>query len=198
MSTEQTVLDTPWTNTSHNHDYWTGTNDGHKIDLLHPDMEQITLEDMATALGNLCRFNGQINRFYSVAEHCLNVSALVPARYRLEALLHDAPEAYICDIPTPLKRLLGSSYHNVEDTIAAAIGDKFGLDLVNLPACVKEADRIMVVTERDALQDHPLVWPEVYENSLRSPNFRAVWGYHAGPEWLSRVQQELNSRGLTA
>ncbi len=69
---------------------WLGTNSGKKVDLLHPDPSQICLEDIAHGLSNLCRFNGQINRFFSVAEHSMYVAALVPNRYKLQAILHDA------------------------------------------------------------------------------------------------------------
>jgi hypothetical protein len=191
-----TITKAPWQDTDHTHDFWLGTNGGNSVDLLNPSPESLSLEDMATALGQLCRFNGQIKQFYSVAEHCLNVAALVPPRYKLEALMHDAPEAYLCDVPTPLKKLLGAAYKDVESRLAAAIGIKFGLDLEHLPACVKAADLIMVVTERDNLQDCPLRWPAVYEDSLRSPHFRNRFGSIAGPEWLRQVKAELRARDL--
>jgi uncharacterized protein len=148
---------------------WIGTNTGGVIDLVSPDPKQITIEDIATGLSNVCRFNGQLATWYSVAEHSIRVAELVPKHYKLQALLHDATEAYICDVPTPLKRMLGVAYADVEARLAAAIGAKFGVNLNNLPQAVKDADRVMVVSERDAFQLVPREWGPEYENVLRYP-----------------------------
>lgn len=151
---------------------WLGTFGGKRIDLDTPDPEQVTLEDIACGLSKLCRFNGQIDTFYSVAEHCLNVAALVPPEYKLQALLHDASEAYICDIPTPLKWQLGEAYCEVERRVQAAIGKRFGVDLVSLPAVIKAADKIMLVTEHGVLQKKGPPWGQEYEDVLRYPHFQ--------------------------
>lgn len=153
---------------------WTGTNTGKRINLRDPDPEQIIIEDIATGLGNTCRFGGQIKHWFSVAEHCIKVAGMVPPEHRLIALLHDAAEAYLCDIPTPLKRELGGAYTEIEDRVALAIGCKFGLGdtLVHLPECVMTADRAVLMAERDALQANPQVWSPAYEMSLRYPSFR--------------------------
>lgn len=149
---------------------WLGTNTGNVISLTEPNEEQITINDIATGLSNACRFNGQLRTWYSVAEHCIHVAELVPKEYKLQALLHDATEAYICDIPTPLKRVLGRAYSDVEDRLAAVIGRKFGVELVDLSAVVRQADRIMVVSERDAFQLRPEKWGPEYEQQVRYPN----------------------------
>lgn len=150
---------------------WIGTNSGKRIDLDNPQPDQVCLEDIATGLSKLCRFNGQIKTFYSVAEHCLKVSAMVPEEYKLQAILHDASEAYICDIPTPLKRQLGRAYYDVEERVQRAIGQHFGVELVNLPDVVKHADRVLLCTEHDALQDQALDWGPDYDGVLRYPGF---------------------------
>lgn len=152
---------------------WLGTNNGRRIDLSNPDPDEINIEDIATGLSNICRFNGQLNTWYSVAEHSLNVANLVPHSYKLEALLHDAAEAYICDIPTPLKIDLGAAYQDIELRLIRAIEHRFQLDLHPLPDVVKDADRIMAVSERDAFTATPLEWGEEYENTVRYPNLRA-------------------------
>ena len=161
--------------TKPDHFFWMATDNGQIIDLLKPDPESFTIEDIAAQLSKLCRFNGAIKQFYSVAEHCVHVSAMCPPEYKKIAILHDAPEAFICDVPTPLKRLLGSAYTDIEDRIAAAIGEKFEVDIVNLPDVVKQADRALVVTERDQLQTNPISWGPDYENSIRYPDKVGRW-----------------------
>lgn len=154
------------------------TNSGRHIDLMNPDPKQIDINDIALALSKVCRFNGQIKYFYSVAEHSVRVSELLPNNLKLIGLLHDASEAYICDIPTPLKHLLGESYYAIERRIMGAIGEALKVDLTDLPEPVKVADRTMTVTERDYLRAvNNTSWGAEYENSLRYPNFVA-WGQH--------------------
>lgn len=137
---------------------WLGSNSGCKIELLNPDPSQFNLEDIATGLSRIARFNGQTKARYSVAEHSMNVAALVPEHLKLQALLHDATEAYICDVPSPLKAILGETYRAVERKIAIAIGTAFGVELVNLNQSVKDADMLMLITEHHLLQDKPIDW----------------------------------------
>ena len=154
---------------------WVGTNTGNYISLINPNPDEITIEDIATGLSNVCRFNGQLKMWYSVAEHSIHVAKLVPKQYKLQALLHDATEAYICDVPTPLKRMLGDAYSLVEERLAGAIGEKFGVNLTDLPAVVNQADRVMVVSERDAFQYSPRTWGPEYEEALRYPDMHRLY-----------------------
>jgi hypothetical protein len=149
---------------------WTASNSGIKIDLVNPTPEMFTIKDIAGALSKLCRFNGQLKTFYSVAQHSVHVSELVPERLKLAALFHDASEAYICDIPTPFKRMLGTAYTDTETKIQSAIGEKFGITQEEFDdPLIKQADRIMVVSERDTFQTNPQKWSDEYENVLRYP-----------------------------
>lgn len=175
---------------------WLGTNSGKRIDLLQPDPEAFTLEDIATGLSRVARFNGQTSRRYSVAEHSINVASLVAPKYRLAALLHDAAEAYICDIPSPLKALLGSAYREVEHRISRAIGHKFGVDLVNLPDCVKQADHIMLITEHHLLQAVPCdwMWDEAFVR-LTSLPYTARDEYAAAAALTIKVLEYSNTGG---
>lgn len=157
------------------HGFWLGTNSGKKIDLLDPKPEMFTIDDIATALSKLCRFNGQLREWYSVAEHSIHVAELVPNPQKLTALLHDASEAYLCDVPTPLKRLLGDSYKAIEKRISYAIGTAFDIDLVTLPPLIKTADAVMTISERDALQDRPQIWGTEWDGYLRYPNLQRVY-----------------------
>ena len=102
-----------------------GTYSGRHFWPLDPWPEEVTLEDITHALSNICRFNGHTNRFYSVAEHSLNVAWLLKRRGAspkiiLYGLLHDAAEAYVCDIPRPLKRFL-EGYKDIENEVMLAI-----------------------------------------------------------------------------
>ena len=107
------------------------TSTGKHIDFVNITPDQICIEDIARGLSNECRFAGQLESFYSVAQHSVYVSQIVPPEYALEALLHDAAEAYIKDIPSPLKAML-PDYKAMEKHIEAAIREKFGLTIVEL------------------------------------------------------------------
>lgn len=139
---------------------WLGTNLGKRIDLLNPDPREICIEDIITGLNAVPRFMGQTKTPYSVLQHSLGVASLVGPEYKLAALLHDATEAYIGDVPTPLKELLGDRYRGVEKRIADAIQIAFGCPhyLSDLPLAVKRADRLMLVTEHHLLQTVPADW----------------------------------------
>lgn len=179
---------------------WLGTNGGRQIDLLNPDPDQIHIEDIAIGLANVCRFGGQLHTWYSVAEHCIHVADLLPPEEQLAGLLHDAAEAYICDIPTPLKRELGFVYTDIENRVAAAIGTKFGVELVTLSPAVMQADRMMVVSERDAFQTKPQDWGPAYETSLRYPRLCRRFGLpmDAQEAYLKRFDHLMRLRARSA
>lgn len=85
---------------------WMQTRRGHKFYPTSPRVENIDIEDIAHALSMQCRFNGHTSRFYSVAEHSVLVSRIAPPAVKFQALMHDAHEAYIGDIITPVKVML--------------------------------------------------------------------------------------------
>lgn len=139
---------------------------GNRVDILLPDPAQITVEDIAHALAHVPRFAGHTKRFYSVAAHSINVARLVPDEHKLQALLHDATEAYLGDMPTPFKRVFGE-YRAAEERLWKAIAQKFNVP-VELHKSVKQADGVMLMTERDELKPHNGWWGD-YEDNLRVP-----------------------------
>jgi hypothetical protein len=98
-----------------------------------------------------CRWGGHISKFFSVAEHCINVSYYVPEEVALQGLLHDAAEAYVGDCITPLKDQL-PAYKKIEDRLHHMIFTNFGVKnrLLNHKH-ISWADAVMISTEADAL-----------------------------------------------
>ena len=125
---------------------WILTSSGRRFDYADPQPHMIELGDIAQALSKESRFNGHTQGFYSVAQHSFIASFIVPKARALEALLHDGTEAYMKDLPRPLKLLL-PDYQAIEQAVDRAIRNKFGLPQT-LSAEVKRADLIMLATER--------------------------------------------------
>lgn len=138
---------------------WLQMNSGVAFWPLDPRPGEVLIEDIAHSLSLLCRFGGHCTRFYSVAEHSVHVSRLLPPEHRLWGLLHDATEAYVVDMPRPLKRML-PGYGEIEDIVQRAIAARFGLP-VEIPAEVKQADRRMLLAEAWQIMSVPPVrWAE--------------------------------------
>lgn len=131
------------------------------INVFSPDPEVVNIVDIAHALSMNCRFNGHVNRFYSVAEHCVHVANIVLRATRdpvmaLAGLLHDASEAYIADLASPIKKQM-SGYKEVEEGLQKVIYSKYDLPWPE-PAVIKEVDLRMLVTEaRDLMPPSWLV-----------------------------------------
>ncbi|MCA3194293.1 MULTISPECIES: YfbR-like 5'-deoxynucleotidase [unclassified Cupriavidus] len=111
----------------------------------------LTVEEVAHALSKICRFTGHCRQFYSVAQHSVVVSRLVPKHLRKQALFHDAVETVVGDMVSPLKRLI-PEYKALEKRCEAAILAGFGLPATLDPA-VKHADRVALRTEQRDLMN---------------------------------------------
>lgn len=136
---------------------WMQTATGRQFWPMDPRPHEVSIEDIAHALSLLCRFGGHCLRFYSVAEHCVLLARAAPAQFKLWALLHDASEAYIVDVPRPLKPFL-VNYAQAEAAVMRAIEFRFGLHL-GMPDQVKKLDRAILVDEmRQNMAPAPAAW----------------------------------------
>jgi 5'-deoxynucleotidase YfbR-like HD superfamily hydrolase len=142
---------------------WQRMLSGRRLDLLDPSPKDIEIEDIAHGLARVARWNGQTvgEHAFSVAQHALLVeeiaAALHPdlnARWRLAALLHDAPEYVIGDLISPFKSAIGLDYKAFELKLLEAIHRRFGLP-PSMPerigAAIKSADRVAAFYEATQL-----------------------------------------------
>ena len=103
-------------------------NSGILFDVFNPDVEDIKIEDIAHSLSNICRYGGHSPKFYSVAQHCV-ICSYEPGSFQeqLEFLMHDASEAYLTDMPRPIKKNM-LNYIELEDNLLEIIFNKFKLN----------------------------------------------------------------------
>lgn len=124
---------------------WIQTATGKQFWPIDPRPHEVCIEDIAHALSMLCRFGGHCRRFYSVAEHSVLLARAATAGNKLWALMHDASEAYLVDVPRPLKPFL-TGYREAEDKIMRAVAVKFHLRL-DMPEEVKRLDVAILMDE---------------------------------------------------
>jgi len=136
---------------------WIQTFSGGKFWPLDPRPEDVSMEDVAHSLSLMCRFLGHCKGFYSIAQHSVLVSDLVPPEDALWGLLHDASEAYLADVPSTIKPLL-TNYKDIETKVELCIAERFNLPWPRPPS-IKKADRILLATEaRDLMAHEPVGW----------------------------------------
>jgi hypothetical protein len=126
---------------------WIETFTGKRFYPFAPRVEDVDIIDIAHALSNICRFGGHSRPFYSVAEHCVILSTCEEAKgsgLQMELLLHDASEAYIGDVPAPIRKGI-KEFEDVDNSISGVIARKFCL-MVDMPL-VCELDQRILTTE---------------------------------------------------
>lgn len=127
---------------------WTVFSSGRPFWPLDPRPEDISIEDIVDGLTGICRYCGHTRWHYSVAQHSYLVSKVVNPRFALAGLLHDAPEALLGDVITPVKRLIKDVYRKLEDDSMRAVATKYDFiydEETHLE--VKIADEILLATE---------------------------------------------------
>jgi 5'-deoxynucleotidase YfbR-like HD superfamily hydrolase len=147
-------------------DHWISLLSGAKFNYNKPEESDVTIEDLASALSNICRYSGHLPRFYSVAQHLVNTSRLVEPEHAYTALMHDTAEAFTNDLPTPLKWAL-PIFKELETSIESAMSKRFGFQFP-YPAEIKDADSIMLILEKRHIKEDTSVWPayEKFEKEL--------------------------------
>lgn len=158
----------------------------------HPHQSVWTIEDVAHGLAMTCRFGGQARRYYSVAEHSVYVSQLVPTELAWDALLHDAAEAFICDMPKPLKEML-PDYKVVEKRVEAAIADRYGL-IDPMPSEIKMADIQMLRAEQVQIMRNNDNWHWTFDVPEPDVQIACLAPDQAKALFLARVDELLSQR----
>lgn len=122
---------------------------GKYISVTEPDPKKINIEDIAHALCHIARYNGHYPRFLSVAEHSINVYKNICKRFpnadanmKLHALLHDASEAYLCDLPRPIKKEM-KGYYGFEQVFMDIIFERYGIEESKYLKEVEESDALV-------------------------------------------------------
>ena len=197
---------------------WTLTASGRKMMFLQPTTESVCLLDITLHLSQICRFTGGSSQFYSVAQHSVFVAALVKQALDnesvsnqtveywdqiLAALFHDAEEAYMSDISSPLKSCIEGKYNWIAEGIRLKIYERYGIDSGYYNATVKAADNAAVLVERYYLMpDHP-DWPKVprSEMTYARPIFMgpedARWRFIDAIEMALKMRDALRRESCT-
>jgi uncharacterized protein len=167
---------------------------GQYVDLLDPDPDTINIGDIAKALSQINRFGGHTRVPYTVAQHSLLVSENVPPEFALQALLHDAAEAYVGDVVRPLKYMADMrSYRDRESIMQAAIYQRFGLGMHQTDACrssIRCADLVMLATERrDLMPPCPTPWPILHGVTPLAKSIRPAPAPIVAVRFMKRFEQ---------
>lgn len=177
-------------------DQWIGLLSGAQFNYNRPEESDVTLDDLASALSNICRFSGHLPCFYSVAQHLVNTLKIVDPEFAFDALMHDTAEAFTNDLPTPLKWAL-PIFKELEIKIEGAMAEKFGFNYP-YPPQVKQADTEMLILEKLYVKKDDRVWPQyegiVVDHLIDKVDLKAWQPQRAKREFLERYEELLNAR----
>ncbi|MGN5375860.1 hypothetical protein [Sphingomonas hankookensis] len=169
---------------------WMQTQFGNQFWPLDPRPEDFDIREIAASLGKACRYAGHCFGFYSVAEHSVLVSQVVPPEFAMTALMHDATEAYLVDIPRPIKPYL-QGYKEIEDRLWRAIAQRYGCH-ADMPQEVKDADNAVLLAEQQQIMaPSPAPWCVPGEAAKVRI---AGYDYHTAGKLFLRRFRELDAR----
>tara|TARA_Y100000991_G_C21910490_1_gene322077 strand:- start:90 stop:698 length:609 start_codon:yes stop_codon:yes gene_type:complete len=183
---------------------WQRMLSGRRLDLLNPSPLDVEIEDIAHGLSRVARWNGQTQgaESYSVAEHSLLVERLIielkentPIKWRLAALLHDAPEYVIGDMISPFKAAIGINYKDVEANLESAIHIRFGLPAIlpeQVKRLIKRADRLAAFIEATQLAGFSIMEAQkLFGKSSKGEKIQLnpLSPEHAKKNYLNRFKQ---------
>jgi hypothetical protein len=135
---------------------WIETHSAKYFQYLKRNPENIVIEDIAHALSQICRFSGQCKEFYSVAQHCCIVHDVAPSHLKLDGLLHDASEAYISDIPRPVKTIV-YQIKELETFIQMQVAQRFKLSFP-YKSQIEILDTQLMLAEAQQLFRQKVAW----------------------------------------
>jgi|SRR5579871_604334 len=151
----------------------------------------ICIEDIAHALSNQCRFAGHTEWFYSVAQHSILVSMVLSGMLKkpelaLKGLLHDASEAYLVDVPRPIKRMADFTvYRSIEKALTGVIYSKYGIGNTSQED-IEEADNLLLATEARDLMSNPQWANEMPKLRIKIPRWTPE---HAEKMYLKKFKE---------
>lgn len=166
---------------------WIDTHSGAQFCYLQIDPNVIGLIDVAHALSNLCRFTGHSIEFYSVAEHSVLASYLVPPSLAAEALMHDAHEAFVGDMNSPLGSLL-PEFKAIRHQVDRAVRDRFRLRAA-MPDEVKYADMQMLAAEQQQAMRSRRPWMQIENIEVPDVTLRFWSPMQARGKFLERAYE---------
>lgn len=162
----------------------------------------LPIDLIARSLANTCRYNGQCLTYYSVAEHSVLISRMVPDDLALAALLHDASEVYVGDMPPMLKRYLsaqGIGFKDIERKAALAVARGYGLTLAQLEdPLIKSFDRRILADETMALMPPHDYWQSYMQQYEPTGVQLHCWGPDEAKARFLERYEELGGRQLEA
>jgi len=168
---------------------WIQTHSGRRFNPLQPNPDAIVIQDIAHSLSMQCRFSGHCKDFYSVAQHSVLVSYICDSQDAFWGLMHDATEAYLIDVPRPLKRSgKFQAYLDFEKVMQEAVCRRFNMAFTEPPS-VKKADTILLATEaRDLMSPLHSDWQQPVEPL---PFRIEAWNHHKAKDMFMKRFFEL-------